>query len=74
MSVPVLETGHMAGTVKTVIWLAPQEPANERTNRVLLDFEVLTAEVMKSTIFWDVMPCNTLKVKQRFAGTCHSHL
>jgi hypothetical protein len=52
MSVPVLETGHMAGTVKIVIWLAPQEPENERTNRVLLDFEVLTAAVMKSTTFW----------------------
>jgi hypothetical protein len=25
-------------------------------------FEVLTAVVMKSSIFWDVMPCSPLKV------------
>jgi hypothetical protein len=27
-------------------------------------FEVLTAVITKSTIFWDIMPCNPLKVKQ----------
>jgi hypothetical protein len=29
-------------------------------------FEVLTAVVMKSTIFWDITPCSPLKVNRRF--------
>jgi hypothetical protein len=29
---------------------------------------------MKSTIFWDITPCNPLKVNQRFGGTYHLHL
>jgi hypothetical protein len=32
-------------------------------------FEVLTAVVMKSTIFWDITPCCPLKVNRRFGGT-----
>jgi hypothetical protein len=35
-------------------------------------FEVLTAVVMKSTIFWDITPCSPLKVNRHFGGTyCH---
>jgi hypothetical protein len=37
-------------------------------------FEVLTAVVMKSAIFWDIMPCNPLKVNRRFGGTYRFHL
>jgi hypothetical protein len=37
-------------------------------------FEVLTAVVMKSSIFWDVTPCSLLKVNQRFGGRCRHHL
>jgi hypothetical protein len=37
-------------------------------------FEVLTAVVMKSSIFWDIMSCSTLKVNRHFGGTCHLHL
>jgi hypothetical protein len=37
-------------------------------------FEVLTAVVMKSPIFWDIMPCSLLKVNQYFRGTCYLHL
>jgi hypothetical protein len=33
-------------------------------------FEVLTAVVMKSFIFWDITPCIPLKVIRRFGGTC----
>jgi hypothetical protein len=33
-------------------------------------FEVLTAVVMKSTIFWDITPCSPLSVNRRFGGTC----
>jgi hypothetical protein len=31
-------------------------------------FEVLTAVVMKYTIFWDITPCSPLKVNRRFGG------
>jgi dolichol kinase len=37
-------------------------------------FEVLTAVVMKSAIFWDITPCSPLKVNRRFGGTCLLHL
>jgi hypothetical protein len=30
---------------------------------------VLTAVVMNSSIFWDITPCNPLKVTRRFEGT-----
>jgi hypothetical protein len=36
---------------------------------ILVGFEVLTMVVMKSTVFWDIMPCNPLKVNQHFGGT-----
>jgi hypothetical protein len=37
-------------------------------------FDVLTAVVMKSTIFLDITPCSPLKVNRRFAGTYRLHL
>jgi hypothetical protein len=40
----------------------------------LVGFEVLTAVVMKSSIFWDITPCSPLKVNQRFGGTYRLHL
>jgi hypothetical protein len=33
-------------------------------------FEVLTAVVMKSSVFWDKMPCSPLKINRHFGGTC----
>jgi hypothetical protein len=35
-------------------------------------FEVLTAVVMKSTVFWDITPCSPLKVNRRFEETSSS--
>jgi hypothetical protein len=29
---------------------------------------------MKSSVFWDIMPCNPLEVNGHFGGTCHLHL
>jgi hypothetical protein len=29
---------------------------------------------VKSTIFWDITPCSSLKVNRRFGGTYHLHL
>jgi hypothetical protein len=37
-------------------------------------FEVLSAVVMKRTIFWDIAPCSPLKVNRRFGGTYPFHL
>jgi hypothetical protein len=41
---------------------------------VFVRFEVLTAVVMKSTIFWDITPCSPLKVNRRFGGMYRLHL
>jgi hypothetical protein len=35
-------------------------------------FEILTEVVMKSTIFWDITLCSTLKKNRRFGGTLPS--
>jgi hypothetical protein len=35
-----------------------------------VEFEVLTAVVMRSSIFWDITPRSPLKVNRRFGGTC----
>jgi hypothetical protein len=40
----------------------------------LVGFEVLTAVVMKSNIFWDITPCSPLQVNRHFGGTYRLHL
>jgi hypothetical protein len=37
-------------------------------------FEVFTAVVMKSIVFWDMMPCSPLSFNRRFGGTYHLNL
>jgi hypothetical protein len=37
-------------------------------------FEVLTAVVMRSSIFWNITPCSPLKVNRRFGGIFRLHL
>jgi hypothetical protein len=32
-------------------------------------FDVFTAVVMKSIVFWDITPCSPLSVNRRFGGT-----
>jgi hypothetical protein len=39
-----------------------------------IGFEVLTAVVVESSIFWDITPCSQLKVNQRFGRTYRLHL
>jgi hypothetical protein len=34
-------------------------------------YEVLTVVVMKSPVFWDIMPCSLLIANWCFGGTCH---
>jgi hypothetical protein len=44
------------------------------TKTSCVGFEVFTAVVMKSTIFWDVTPCCLLSCNRRFGGTYRLHL
>jgi hypothetical protein len=37
-------------------------------------FEVFTAVVMKSIIFWDMTPCSPMSFNRRFGGTYRLHL
>jgi hypothetical protein len=37
-------------------------------------FEVLTAVIMKISIFWDITQCSLLKLNRRFEGTLRLHL
>jgi hypothetical protein len=37
-------------------------------------FEVFTAVVMKSIVFWDMTPCSPLSFNRRFGGTYHLYL
>jgi hypothetical protein len=37
-------------------------------------FEVLTAVVMKISIFWDITLCGPLKINRRFGGICRLQL
>jgi hypothetical protein len=41
---------------------------------ITVGFEVLTAVLMKSTIFWDITPCSPLKDNRHFEGTCRLYL
>jgi hypothetical protein len=36
--------------------------------------EILTAVIMKISLFWDIPQCSTLEVNLRFRGTCRLHL
>jgi hypothetical protein len=45
-----------------------------REHEQKLGFEVFTAVVMKSTVFWDITPCSPLSVKRRFGGKYRLHL
>jgi hypothetical protein len=48
----------------------------QRGNNIYISvgFEVLTAVVMKSTVFCDITPCSLLSVNRRFGGTSRLHL
>jgi hypothetical protein len=43
-------------------------------NHSKVSSEVLTAVVIKSTIFWDITPRSLLSVNRRFGGTYRLHL
>jgi hypothetical protein len=56
------------------VWITPILCKQEGTRILYLGFEVLTVTVMKSSIFWGIMPCSLLKANWHFRGICHLHL
>jgi hypothetical protein len=56
----------------------PLQTKNEIRISLTIDtfvgFEVFTAVVMKSIIFWDMKSCSPLSVNRRFGGTYRLHL
>jgi hypothetical protein len=46
--------------------LASEKNSFRNIKLIIVGFEVLTAVVMKSTIFWDIKPCSPLSVNRRF--------
>jgi hypothetical protein len=51
-----------------------EENSCDQQDLLYLGFAVLTAVVMKSTIFWNITPCSPLRVNRRFGGTHRLHL
>jgi hypothetical protein len=39
-----------------------------------IGFDVLTAVVMKSSVFWDITPCSSVKVNRHIGETYRLHL
>jgi hypothetical protein len=39
----------------------------------MVRFQVLTADIMKITVLWDVAPCSLVEVYRRFRGACCPH-
>jgi hypothetical protein len=44
------------------------------TSGTSVEFEVLTAVVTTSFVFWDITSCSPLKVIRRFGGVCRLHI
>jgi hypothetical protein len=78
---PLISTVNFQNTRNKLI-LKPEHKRNRKTKRrlknVFIDtaklsawvrFEIFTAVVMKSIIFWDVSPCSLLSLNRRFGGT-----
>jgi hypothetical protein len=51
----------------------PVYSSEEATLYNIVGYEVPMAVVMKSSIFWDIMPHTPFKVNRRFRGTCRLH-
>jgi hypothetical protein len=50
--------------------------SNYLPGSIYVAYEVITAVLMKRSIFWDTTLCSPLKVNRRFRGTCrfsHKH-
>jgi hypothetical protein len=61
--------GVVAGSLPSVLWvIAPLTGISH------VGSEVLIAAIMKNCIFWDITPCNPLKVNRRFGVKYRLHL
>jgi hypothetical protein len=49
--------------------LIPPSSISLKVNHIYVGFEVLTAVIMMSSIFWDITLCSPLKANERFGGT-----
>jgi hypothetical protein len=52
----------------------PSMPLHVVTKTSHIGFEVLTAMVKNSSVFWNKTPCGPLKANRRFGGICRLHL
>jgi hypothetical protein len=57
-----------------MLWFLKQTSTDLTNILRNVGFDVLTAVVMKSSIFWDITPCNPLRINRRFGGTCRLHI
>jgi hypothetical protein len=80
MTTQILNT-HTHSVIKTTITAArhytfrsPQISFLEKSIGKFVPFEVFTAVVMKSIVFWNMTPCSPLSVNRRFGGTYRLHL
>jgi hypothetical protein len=63
---------HSVTTQYTVLTIVTADKTS--TARKYVRFEVLTAVVMKISIFWDITSTSPFKVNRYFGGTCRLHL
>jgi hypothetical protein len=55
-------------------WRCKNDAYRNIPSKMYAGFVVLTAMVMKSSIFWDITSCSPLKVNQHFGGKCRLHI
>jgi hypothetical protein len=54
--------------------LSERNSHNANRNALLLLLLLLLLLIFKSPTFWDIKPCNSLKVKRRISGKYYLHL
>lgn len=54
--------------------IGTQDTTNSKLKSVYVGYEALTTVVVKSSILWNITPCNTLKINLCFGETCRFHL
>jgi hypothetical protein len=62
------------GPVSILRWQWLRLALSKGPNWIRVGFEVFTAVIMKTIIFWDVTPCSLLRCNRRFGGTYRLHL
>jgi hypothetical protein len=70
------DTLSSSGYCRMIGWLVNNELKGVCKEAVVayVGFEVLTAVVIKSNLFWDITPCSLLEVNRRFGGKYLRHL